>query len=237
MIHVNINAENIVQVSDRTRVDIGKTFQVSEPYKLIEIRAEDGADYITVYDSLNDKTDSEDMNIDWAYKSAGTHTIDVKVTRVDDSIYNEQRTITVISEEEDKLFSKDDDVIFLETEILYFLPKGKDTFTFLHRKAQAHILEELYFRGVKNSDDDFLTKENIVQTRELKDWSKYLVLQWIFEDQITSPDDVYSDKARKYLTYADSASRKNQFLKLDKNIDGRTEKENVQFSIGSVVRR
>lgn len=238
MIHISINSENIVQVNDKTRIDISKTFHTSESIKKIEVRPEVGADLIEVFDSVTMSDIRQDsLRVDWVYQTPGSESIEVVVTRDDDTTKSETKSIEILSIEQDKLFSNDDHLRALESEIERFLPEGKDSFNYLHRVAQNQILETLYDRGLVDINGDRLTKENIVQTKDLEQWSKFLVLTLIFEDMVVSPDDIYAQKAGMYRGYAQTASNSKPFIKIDKALDGNIEDKKVSISTGSVVRR
>ena len=211
----NINTENIIQVNDKIRISAAKTFitQDESAITLVEIEPHTGEGYIDVTNA-----DFDELYLDWAYSTDGTKTISLRVT-TDGIPVTITKDITCISVEDDKLFSTDQDLQKHEVSILKFVPRGKNSFNYVHRLAQNEILEQLYKDGYTKTDNTKLTKAEVLRTDELAQWSKYMVLRLIFRDLSNALDDIYDKKSKNYES-AEHLWRTKAVLKLDYNGDG-----------------
>lgn len=211
----NINTENIIQVNDKLRISAAKTFTTPDEaaITLVEIEPHAGEGFIDVTN-----VDSDELYLDWAYSTDGTKTISLRIT-TDGSPVTITKDIVCISEVDDKLFSTDDDLKVHEVSILKFVPRGKNSFNYVHRLAQNEILEQLYKDGYTDFNNVKLTKDAVIRTDELKQWSKYLVLRLIFRDLSNAIDDIYDKKSNRYES-AEHTWRTKAILKLDFNGDG-----------------
>ena len=142
----------------------------------------------------------------------------------------------VYSVQGDRLFSSDLDLTSEETSILKYLPVGKSSFNYVHRRAQEMILEWLDQQGFVNVNEKKFTKHDIIDFQEVKPWSKYLALELIFRDFGNSKDDVFKDKANFYEKLA-IAARNRMVLRLDINEDGVADDQVVDTWSGQMVRR
>lgn len=222
-IFADLKCDSVVQVSDMIRLDASKSFvsKGSADVTLIEISPESGADYVDVTGS-----ESEDWYLDWAYATEGEKTVTVRITTDGDPI-SFTKTLTVVTEATDNLLSSDEDLIALESDVMKFLPSGKNSFKYLHRKAQGLILEYLNKTGHFDDDGDRLLKTAIVETEEFRAWSKYLVLKLIFFDASNQVDDIYWEKAIDYKSLEENA-RKRVKLPLDTDGDGEVSEAEVK---------
>ena len=219
MIFPKIKTDQLVQVSDGLRIDARKTiFRNLSDINDVEISPEDdngSPQYISVFES----GDFDKWFLDYSYETAGEKTVRVKVILEDESIKETEKTVTVISEAEDKLFSNDQDITQSEPDILRYLPQGKTSFTFMHREAQRRILAYLDEQRIWKKDNDRYTKDDIVDMEEFVHWSRFLVLHLIYAAKIVSQDDFFSFKAEEYKALMVSA-RSRATLRLDANGDG-----------------
>lgn len=119
----------------------------------------------------------------------------------------------------DRLFSSDLDLISEETTIMKYVPAGKSSFLYVHRRAQEMILEWLDQNGWVNTSEEKFTKHDIIDVSETRAWSKYLALELIFRDFGNAKDDVFKQKADFYEKQAINA-RNRMVLRLDVNKDG-----------------
>lgn len=228
MIFSKLKSELVNQVGDKIRLDASKTFEQGTEIFSVEIMPEVGADYISL--DL-----SKDFVLDWVYATPGIKTATLRVNGDDLALVTIE--INVLTEIEDKLFSNDSDIDPIESDISYYYKQGRNSHLDMHRVAQNDILEELYDRGVKDSEGNKLTKANILQTDELKAWSKYLVLYLIYKDQKKSVDDAITEKMNLYRGLATKASQNKKFLKIDTDLDGKSETINTNLESATIRRR
>lgn len=211
MIFIQVKNESIVQVDDKTRIDVEGIFISPDEaaITLIEIEPEASVGYVDV---------TTTKYLDWAYATAGTKVVSVRVT-TDGSPVTKTASISVLSVADDKLFSTDKDIVSHEVDIYRFLRPGRSTFLDFHRIAQRMILDDLDQRGLTDNQGNRLTKTDIFDVQEVAEWSRYLTLYLIFVSVQSEVDDVYATKAQGYKEMAArNASR--AFLRLDLNGDG-----------------
>jgi hypothetical protein len=147
--------------------------------------------------------------------------------------------VSVYSEDGDALFSSDADLIPHEPDILKWLPKGKNSYKYVHRRAQEMILAWLDEKGYTDIYGDKLLIDAIVDLSEVREWSKYLTLKLIFQSLKNATDDVFGEKVQNYLAEEKSA-RNRAVLRLDLDGDGTIEQnstEVVRVSTISCARR
>lgn len=220
MIFPKIQADSIMQVNDGLRLDARKTiFRNLDDIKDIEISPEnDGSDnpqYISVYES----GDFDRWFLDYAYSTAGGKVVKVKVTKQNDSTVEAETSVTVITAEQDKLFSNDNDITQAEPDILRYLAPGKTSYIYKHREAQRRILAYLDENRIWKADQERFTKDDIVDMEEFVHWSRFLVLSLVFSSKIVSQDDFFAFKASEYDALMKSA-RSRAALRLDTSGDG-----------------
>jgi hypothetical protein len=225
MIFTNVKSEKVVQVGDRTRLDASQTFSPDdEAINLVEVSFDSGVTFLDI---------TETKKIDWVFQDAGEKIVHFRVNEAETMLKN----ITVLSEADDRLFSSDEDINALESDLKYLYKDGRTSHLDMHREAQGKILEELYNRGITNKDSNRLTKADVIDTMELRAWSKYLTLYLIFNDVRKGAEDAYTEKAKLYRGLADRASQDKQFLKIDINGDGQADDVSLNFESISLVRR
>jgi hypothetical protein len=232
-IFVDLKTDKVVQAGDKTRLDATRSFiaKGSEDITLVEIEPEEDAGFI---DITGDS--SEDWFLDWAYATEGEKTVTVRITTDGDPVALEKE-ILVLTEEEDSLLSTDQDLIALESDLMKYLPEGKNSFIYVHRKAQSLILDYLDKNGFKDINKDRLTKEAFVQKEPFNSWSKFMSLRLIFFDMSNQPDDHWMEKSKEYLKL-EEAARTRVSVPLDLDGDGEiseTEKNTRFDSIRAVI--
>jgi len=202
------------QVEDRLRISAVKSFAAKDEAAIteIEIEPESSSGFISVFNS-----NQKNWFLDWEYATDGTKTISVRIT-TDGAPITSTKDISILTEADDKLFSTDDDLFRFETEILEFVPQGRNTFKYVHREAQTQILEDLYRIGITDTDGDKLTKDAVIDIEEVRQWSRFLVLQLIFSDVSNSVGDIFFLKREQYKSWA-LESRQKAIMKLDLNGD------------------
>jgi hypothetical protein len=235
MIFPHLEYERLVQEFDRTRLDASKTYLSPNhnPIQKIEIRPEALEDFYDI---------TESKHLDWQYGSDGSKAITLRITTgvdedtldaPEDSVYS----IDVITEEDDHLFSVDNDIVAYEDDILKYVRAGRNTFLDKHRAAQKDILQILDRRRIMNRDGTRLTKDQIFDKVEVREWSKFKTLSIIFSGISNAVDDIFGQKAQHY---AKKASEAENFavIRLDLNKDGEvTKDEQVDLFSTELIRR
>lgn len=229
MIFPKIKAEKIIQVGDKIRLDASKSFSSDEvAFTNVEIKTDSSGAYIPI-------ASDGALYLDWVYETSGEKTVSVRINSNDSLVAT--TTVNVISEAEDKLFSNDSDIEALEYDIEYYYKQGRNSHLDMHREAQKHIIEELGLRGVVDSEGNPITKANILETEQLRTWSKYYTLFLIYNDHKKSSEDALAEKANHYFRMAQNASQDRQFIKIDADTNGTSEKVDSGISVVEVVRR
>ena len=209
----NLRSEGTVQVNDRTRLDATGSFgdKSEAAITLVEIEPEASAGYIDVTG-----TSSKDWYLDYEYATDGAKTVSVRVT-TDGAPTTQSFTLTVKSVADDKLFSEDSDLLPHEPDIMKWVPKGRNSYLNIHRRAQERIMAFLDEKGYTDTDGNRLVLADIVDIQEVTEWSKFLTLRLIFEGISNAVDDIFMDKAKKYKSMEVEA-RNRAILRVD--VDG-----------------
>lgn len=230
----HIDAETTVQEDDKTRIDATKSFvdKGENAITLVEIEPEAGNGFIDVTGSSY-----KDWFLDWEYATAGTVTASVRITAGVSGPTTKTKDVVVVTEAADKLFSNDQDLKIHEHDILKHVPVGKNSFKYMHRRAQVLILDWLDRKGYTDTSGVKLTKAAVIDITEVKEWSTFLTLALIFADISNVPEDVFDQKAGLYTTKMLDA-RNRSILRLDFTGDGSVELgENVRVTSSFMVRR
>lgn len=219
--------ESKLQQFDKTRLDGTKSFISTgeAAISLIEIQPEATASFVTV---------TSDMYLDWAYETDGSKVVTLRIT-TDGSPTTRTSTITVVTEANDKLFSKDSELVPHEPDIMNYVPEGRSSFINVHRLAQDRILTYLDEKRIADNDGNRLTASAIIDTEEVNDWSKFLSLQYIFEGLSSSTDDIFSEKAERYRQMVNKAKNR-AVLRFDKDGDGVADTKADLYSM-NLIRR
>ena len=226
----NIEAEDIVQVGDRTRIDVSKSFVTPDEAttSLVRVDPETGvAGFIDI-------TSVKGLVLDWEYSTDGDKVITVEVT-TDGLPVTKTLTISAITEADDKLFSDDYDLKLHESDILKYVEKGRNTFKNTAREAQTQILEWLYRNGYTDFENNRLTKASVIDIQEVKEWSRFMVLMLIMDDQSNQIGDIFHAKARMYESMMQE-SRTKAILKIDTDGDGSTDGEGFDLTTRKLIR-
>lgn len=239
MIFPVLKLEAKVQTNEKTRLDGTKSYtSIDEAaVSLVRIKPDSSDPYITVATGAN-ATNSELWYLDWQYSSSGTKHPEIEITtNATPSTYTVD--ITVANPNAEKLFSSDTDLIAEEPDILKYVKDGKNSFNDFHRVAQEKIMDEIYRQRIFNTDGNKLTIDEVLDTVELKQWSKYMVLKLIFESMSNKVDDIFSVKSTKYAQFEQKAFNEcmNQ-MRLDYNKDGELNKaDEFDFRSVELIRR
>lgn len=215
MIFPHLELEATVQVDDKTRLSASKSFidKAEAAITLVEIQPSAADSFIDVTGSTAD-----DWYLDWSYATDGAAVVVVRIT-TDGAPTTFSKTITVISVADDKLFSADSDLTSHESDVLNWVPKGRNSFLDVHRRAQSRILAWLDEHGYTDTSGDRLTKAAVIDIQEMKEWSTFMTLKLIFEGIKNQVDDIFDQKAKTYESL-EIGARNRSILRLDLDGDG-----------------
>ena len=115
-----------------------------------------------------------------------------------------------------------------------YLPEFKADYRYAHRLSQETILNDLNERGLRDSSDNRLTAAAIVDIEEVRQWSKFKTLSYVFEALSNAVDDIFADKAARYRNMASAAAGR-CLLRLDTNSDGTYDTE-TSITTGDLTR-
>lgn len=223
MIFPHIQLENVIQENDKTRIDVARSFANGEVITLYEVSVDNEVTYIDV---------TADMYLDWAFDTAAVYPIFVRLTG--DSPITFSKDLLVKTATEDNLFSVDDDLVQHEDDILNYVREGRSTFIDKHRLAQKMILNDLDKNLIWKDDGTRYTADDIVDTQEFAEWSKFMVLRIVMESLSNDVQDIFHEKAVRYRSMEVEA-KKRACLRLDSNGDGETTADTNLLS-GDLVR-
>jgi hypothetical protein len=145
-------------------------------------------------------------------------------------------SVRLYSEKGDRLFSTDSMLSIHEHDIMKWLPDGLNSYKAYHRRSQDLIMEYIYKQGFTNIYRDPLTKFDLRQTRQVRDWSTFMTLAIIFNDISNQTDDVFRQKAGIYEKK--SLKARSRFLKIDMDRDGDLEDdEYIRMHMGNLFVR
>lgn len=218
MIFINCIREELVQVDDKTRIDVTTSFVSGDGITDIEIEPEAGEGFISVYN-----LDQSKWLLDWQYSTDGVKVISVRATDGTNTI-TQTFSISVISEEDDNLYSNDSQVFSIESELKRYLPLGKSSYNYLHREAQSRILAYLDRKRIWNDDGDAYTKDQLNLTGELNKWSLYETIYIIYSDLFISVGDKFAEKMNQYKALR-NIERDRAAIRIDKNNSGTIDAE------------
>ena len=221
MIFPKLTLETVLQTEDKTRLNASMSFISNSVDTVTDvlIKPEASESFITVFNS-----DSDKWYLDWAYVTGGAKTVTVKVITDAPSEREVTYDTHVYTKSEDSLFSGDSDLIGYEPDILNYLPKGKNSYLYAHRKAQDIIIAYLDEQRIWNEDGSRITKEEIAAITDdeirdqFKQWSTYETLLIIFNSIQVSNDDIFEEKKKYYATLR-KGSRNRSALRLDRDKD------------------
>lgn len=192
-----LELEDAVQAGDKTRLSGIKSFVSKDnaAITLVRIEPHTGDGFIQVSGT---GIANKDWFVDWVYATAGSKTVTIEITA--GSVETFSKTISVITEATDGLWSKDSDLLKYESDILKWVPEGKSSFTNVHRQAQELILDWLDSIRIWKDDGARLEKGDMLVTSDVKQLSVYWTLALIFQNLSNKPDDVFFQKSKKYLS-------------------------------------
>lgn len=245
---INVKSDISVQLGDKIRFDLSSSF-VSRPgvtavdIVRIEVDPLSTGVFITIHDSTIPalKFAPKDWYFDYVYADkaeavSSIQSIDFRLTDSDATVKTSSRDTLLMTKAEDNLFSSDDDLIYYEPDILKWLPSGRSTWNYVHRRAQARILSYLFEKGYKNENGSAYLKTQILDKYDMKEWSTFMTLKLIFGSMINSKDDVFAQKSAFYENLEGRANTTS--VRVDINSDGiQSVEETVSLDGPRLVRR
>jgi hypothetical protein len=236
MIFGLIECDAKYQIGEKVRINYTKSYNIPNvDFTVVTIKPS-GSDIDYVPTSLVDR---ETFYMDWIYSTAGTKTITLALDDGSGLVVT-TKDIEIVSAATDALFSTDADLIPHEDDILKWLPDGRSSWNYMHRKSQDLILKELYKSRIYADDGLMLTTAEVLDVNEIKEWSIFKTLEMIMNFTSNKPDDVFRQKAMYYgskeqewMNYALNS------LKLDFNKDGEIDEldEKRDYRTTAVLRR
>jgi hypothetical protein len=223
MLFPKIDADKLVQIQDMFRIDASKSFATAgEEITEVNIYPDFTNNPGTVFDVY--EMDQDCWLLDWAYEVDGLYKIRLELKTAADTKIIEHE-ITAITEEEDNLLSNDNMLYAYEAEMRRNLPEGRNSWKYLHRKAQEEILDYLYRNAILNPDGSKIEKAQLIDDK-LEKWSTFETLILIYQDLKTSNSEAFNDKLSDYYEKRAEARRR-YLISYDSNKDGNVDEKDV----------
>jgi hypothetical protein len=213
MIFINCLREDLVQVGDKTRIDVSRSFVSGDGITSITIKPEATESAISVFNANQDR-----WYLDWAYMTDGTKTITIEASDGTTTV-SQNFTIEVISVEDDNLYSNDSQIFAIESELKRYFPQGRNSWINIHREAQSRILNYLDRKRIWNDNGSPYTKTQINKHGELQKWSLYEAMLMIYTDLLISVGDKFAEKVNEYKALR-NYERDRGAIRIDKNNNG-----------------
>lgn len=213
MIFLKCINEGLVQVNDKTRIDVSKSFVSGDEITDIEIEPEASNGFISVFNIDQDK-----WFLDWSYATDGEKVISVRATDGTNTI-TQTFNIVVVSESEDNLYSNDAQIFKIENELKKYIPNGRNSYINLHREAQSRILTYLDRKRIWNDDGTPYTKTQLNLDGQLQKWSLYETILMIYTDLFISVGDKFAEKINEYKALR-NYERDRGSIRIDKDNSG-----------------
>ena len=230
-----IEAEKYLQANDKTRINLSKSFVSKDEAAItnVEIKPSLSDSFVSVYDE-----DETQWFLDWSYAGDTTRveTITARIT-TDGLPIELTKDINIISKEDDKLFSNDQDLLIHEPYIKNWVTEGRNTFLDVHRKSQYKILDYLDQNGYRLFNGDKIEKQHLLDIEEVREWSTFLTIFIITKGRSNAIGDVFDNISKQYKSYADR-SRERVFRSVDWNKTGELDQseKNYRTNVISVER-
>ena len=125
----------------------------------------------------------------------------------------------MITEANDNLYSSDEQIFSIESELKRYIPDGKNSFKNIHREAQSRILNYLDRKRIWASNGEPYTKDQVNLNGELSKWSLYEAMFIIYSDLFVSVGDKFAEKINQYKDLRNS-ERDRASIRIDKDNSG-----------------
>ena len=167
----------------------------------------------------------------------GQRLLTCTVTDPENNTASATQLINVYSQEGDRLFCLDQDLVSHESDILKWVHPGRASFKNVIRRSQKLIIAWMDEKGYVDAYGEKYTKDAFIDLEEVRQWAIFMSLRIIFESMSNSIDDVFSVKSKKY-EMLEQGARQRAVLRLDFDKDGVVDlNEGVGISSGSLYRR
>lgn len=225
-----LQTEFTAQVGDKIRLDAIQSYVTPDEGAITTVEIDAG-----IGDGFVDVTSTRYLDVQ--YSTAGNKTVQVKVTTGTGNITG-SFTVVAVSSADDRLFSSDELLMAHEPQILKYLPDGKSSYKFQHRRVRDLIIDEINRKGFRDEGGSKYTAADVLDLEDVKVWATYKCLAVIMEGLSNAVDDIFSQKALKYMKLASEAENR-LYVTLDHDNSGiASEAEKVQeFTAISVIRR
>jgi len=226
MIFPIIECDEVVQLNDKFRISAFNSYKTpNEPvWDSVEIEPYAGAGFIDVTGDVSKPNPNRFWFLDFQYDTAGVKVVSLRIT-IGLSVVTVTKNVTAVTEATDNLFSTDQLLKEQQSDIFRLLPDGKASFKYKHRAAQNFILDWLwnngFYKSVGNGAEPFL-KTDIVDIDFISDWSTYVTLRMLYEENQSQGGDIFRQKAGDFLNKEERA-REKCLLKIDTNGNGTLE--------------
>lgn len=227
-----IKTDDKVFTGDQLRIDVSGSFLapgLSFGTISHEISIDEGVTWFNV---------STKKSADWIFSTAGEQIITLRLTASTTPTATTQtftKTVNVLDLTAQKLFSLDSDLYIIEPEIDQYLPKRWSSWNLVHLKAQEYIIDWLDEKKTFKRDGSKYGVSDILDKQEVKQWSTYKVLEFIYEGNSNIVGDISSIKRDKYRTMSDEKASRSQ-LSLNYSGDVADTEQRVDLFSVNVVR-
>lgn len=199
-----IKTDDKVFTGDQLRIDVSGSFLApGSTFATVshEISLDEGVTWFNV---------SAKKSADWIFSTAGEQIITLRLTTSTATTQTFTKTVTVIDLTAQKLFSLDSDLYIIEPEIDQYLPKRWSSWNLVHLKAQEYIIDWLDEKKTFKRDGTKYGVSDILDKQEVKQWSTYKVLEFIYEGNSNIVGDISSVKRDKYRAMSDEKASRSQ---------------------------
>lgn len=227
MIFGIIKSDDKVFTGDKLRVDLSGTF-LSPGSTFATVSHEISFDAGVTWFDISQK-----KYIDYIFSTAGSKTIDVRISTTAPLVMTFSKAITCLNLTAQNLFSNDSDLYQYETEIDQYLPKKWSSWNLIHLQAQEWIMDWLDEKRIFNEANQKYVVADLLDKQEVKQLSIAKVLELIYESNINTPGDLFTQKRDKYTAMLqEKASRSTITLDFNGNL---TSEEGERTDLHSIA--
>lgn len=209
-----IKSDDCVSLNDRFRIDATFSWITSNEPEItsLQIEPDAGFGFIDV---------TPDRYLDWAYDTAGTKTISLRIENGTGSFVFE-RTILVKTEDEDCCLANDSCLLVYENDVMKYLSCERTSFKYVHRKVAECIIDCLNRSGINDRVGcgvNSISCDQLKNNTSIERWATLYALDLIFSSLSSKVDDFFNDKSKLYRSMAlDIQQSPNLYI--DLNNDG-----------------
>lgn len=208
-----IKCDDKVFAGDKLRIDASESF-LAPGLVLATVSHEISVDGGTTWYNISQK-----KYVDWIFSSTGAKTITLRISTTEPASLTFTKSITVLNLTTQSLFSNDSDLYQYESEIDQYLPKRWSAWNLIHLKAQEWIMDWLDEKRIFDENGDKYVVADLLDKQQVKQLSCYKVLEFVYESNINTVDDLFTQKRNKYRELANEKASRSQ-LQLDVNKNG-----------------